>query len=97
MSAKHCLLAAAALFAALGLTSQAFAAKKPTVSGCTEWVAPFCVGIKVKGKTYVLLGANPWIPTGIGAAVWGKVGDFSACGGTPVRVEKWEKTKRVCK
>jgi hypothetical protein len=97
MSAKHCLIAAAALVAATALTTQAFAAKKPTVSGCTEWVAPFCVGIKAKGKTYVLHGANPWLPTGIGAAVWGKVEGVSVCGGTPVQVATWKQTKRVCK
>jgi hypothetical protein len=100
MSAKHCTLAVALLAAAgltSGLTAPVLAAGKPTVSGCTEYVAPFCVGIKIKGKTYVLVDANPWIPEKTGIAAWGKPAGFMACGQKTFKVTKWSKTSRVCK
>ena len=67
------------------------------MSGCTEYVAPFCVGIKIKGKTYVLVDANPWIPEKTGIAAWGTPAGFTACGQKTFKVTKWSKTSRVCK
>lgn len=100
MIVKHGLVVAVAVLAATGISvTQADAAKKPkpTAVGCTVDLPPMCLGLKTKTKTYALFNTHPWIPVGTGVAVYGKVGDFSLCGATPIYVDKWEKTKQKCK
>jgi hypothetical protein len=100
MSAKHWLSVAVVCAAAFGVTTTAEAAKKrekPVVSGCTHFLQPFCIGI-TKGKTtYVLFGAEPRIPSGVYATVWGTTGGVSPCFNTAVQVTKWTRNpKRLC-
>ena len=90
---------AAALSVAVAATGAEAAAQqaseRPVVSGCTQHVTPFCVGIVRGGTTYTLFGANPQIPIGIGADVWGTVGGVSPCFGTVVQVTRWRINRRL--
>lgn len=100
MSAKHWLGMAVACAAAFGVATAAQAASKkrmvPVVRGCTHFVVPACVGITRGGKTYVLHGGQPWIPTGVGIDVYGKIEGVSMCGGTVVQVTSWKRNRLLC-
>jgi hypothetical protein len=103
MSAGRWLALIIALYGCLAFTAaEAAPAKKkargplPIASGCTHTVAPFCLGITSGRTTYALLGANPFIPPGIGVTVWGTVTSISPCG-TAISVTKWQRNKLKCR
>jgi hypothetical protein len=95
-------LALGVICASLAVTGANGAAKKkakaepPFLQGCTVSVAPFCVGIEAGGRKYVLMGANPGVPVGIGVNVSGSIGGVTACLGTPVQVSSWTRNRMRC-
>ena len=86
-----------ALCGALGVTVAEAAPKpQPVYRGCSHFVAPLCMGITTRGKTYALIGALPFIPPGTGVDVYGTVTSASPCGGTTIQVTSWQRNKLRC-
>jgi hypothetical protein len=103
MSAGRWLTLVVALGACVAATGvEAAAAKKkavaagPVARGCVQTVAPFCVGVVSRGRTYALFGASPFIPVGTGVDVWGTVSASSPCG-TSIQVTSWKRNKLKCR
>jgi hypothetical protein len=98
---RHLLTLTLALCGALAVTAaeaapKARAAAQPVYRGCSHFVAPLCMGITSRGKTYALIGALPFIPPGTGVDVYGTVTGASPCGGTTIQVTSWQRNKLRC-
>jgi hypothetical protein len=100
MAARHWLTLTIALCGCLAVTGAEAAKKRggpkapPAVTGCTGLV-PTCFGLRtVRGASYALADANPWIPMGIGVTVSGPLIP-SPCGVPTIRVAKWSPNKRI--
>ncbi len=102
MAARHWLTLTIALCGSLAVTGSEAATKKrakvdgPVARGCTHTIPPFCLGVTSGGRTYALLGANPFIPPGVGVDVWGTVTGVSPCG-TAIQVTSWKRNKLRCR
>ena len=62
--------------------------------GCSHFIAPLCMGLTSRGKTYVLSGAFPPVPPGIGVDVYGRVTGPGACG-TAIQVSSWQRNNKL--
>ena|SRR5262245_9187712 len=94
---------AIALCACVAVTAAEAAAKKrttaaagPVARGCTQTIAPLCVGVVSRGTSYALFGASPYIPTGIGVDVWGTVSGAGLCGRS-IQVTAWKRNRLKCR
>jgi hypothetical protein len=102
MTGRYGLTLAIALCGAVAMTAaDAVAAKRvrvagppPVARGCTNAIAPFCMGVTSRGTTYALFGAIPFIPPGIGVDVWGTVTP-GLCG-TTIQVSSWSRNALRC-
>jgi len=99
MPAKYWLTLTIALCDTLAVTGAAAAKKKsppPVVVGCTQPIAPMCLGVRTaRGATYALFDANPWIPPGTAVTVSGTVTGPSICGVPGIKVSAWSPNKKI--
>jgi hypothetical protein len=99
MTARYWLTLSVALGCALAVTTaeaKTRATAQPVYRGCSHFIAPLCMGITSRGKTYVLVGALPLVPPGTGVDVFGTVTGPSPCG-TQLQVTSWrQNTKLHC-
>ena len=99
MPAKYWLTLTIALCGTLAVTGAEAAKKKsppPVVVGCTQPIAPMCLGVRTaRGATYALFDANPWIPPGTAVTVSCTVTGPSICGVPGIKVSAWSPNKKI--
>src|SRR5215475_1551354 len=105
MAARHsltrrCLALTVALCGTLAVTAaQAQAPKRAAPQqvyrGCSHFVAPLCMGITSRGRTYAVLGAMPFIPPSTGVDVYGTVTSNSPCGVPTIQVSSWRQNAKL--
>ena len=106
MTARHWLTrfglaSTVALCATLAVSGAQAEAKKRAAPqlvyrGCSHFVAPLCMGITSRGRTYAVIGAMPFIPPGTGVDVYGTITGASPCGVTTIQVSSWQQNKLRC-
>jgi hypothetical protein len=90
-----------ALCGTLAVTAARAEAKKRAAPqlvyrGCSHFVAPLCMGITSRGRTYAVLGAMPFIPPSTGVDVYGTVSSNTPCGVPTIQVTSWQRNKLRC-
>jgi hypothetical protein len=99
MPARYWLTLTIAVCGTLAVTGAEAAKKKspsPVVVGCTQPIAPMCLGVRTaRGATYALFDANPWIPPGTAVTVSGTVTGPSICGVPGIKVSAWSPNKKI--
>ena len=98
---RHWLALTVALCGTLAVTeAQAQAPKRAAPQlvyrGCSHFVAPLCMGITSRGRTFALIGATPSIPSGTGVDVYGTVTSNTPCGIPTIQVSSWRQNKLRC-
>jgi hypothetical protein len=95
MVARYWLTLSVALCCALAVTAaEAKIRPAPVYRGCSHFIAPLCMGLTSRGKTYVLVGAVPLVPPGTSVDVFGTVVGPSACG-TQLQVTSWKTNNKL--
>jgi hypothetical protein len=97
MTARYWLTVTVALCAAFAVTAaeaKTRATATPVYRGCSHFIAPLCMGLTSRGKTYVLVGALPLVPPGTGVDVFGTVTGPSPCG-TQIQVTSWRQNAKL--
>jgi hypothetical protein len=96
MTPRYWLTVAIALCGTLAVAG-AEAAPKPQLvyRGCSHFVAPLCMGITSRGKTYAVIGALPFIPPGTGVDVYGTVTSSTPCGVPTIQVSSWRQNNKL--
>jgi hypothetical protein len=72
------------------------AAPQLVYRGCSHFVAPLCMGVTSRGRTYAVIGAMPFIPPGTGVDVYGTVTSNTPCGVPTIQVSSWRQNKLRC-
>ena len=98
---KFGLALAVALCGTLAVTSAQAEAKKRAAPqlvyrGCSHFVAPLCMGVTSRGRTYAVIGAMPFIPPSTGVDVYGTVTSNTPCGVPTIQVSSWQRNKLRC-
>jgi hypothetical protein len=97
MTARYWLTVTVALCGAFAVTAaeaKTRATATPVYRGCSHFIAPLCMGLTSRGKTYVLVGALPLVPPGTGVDVFGTVTGPSPCG-TQIQVTSWRQNAKL--
>ena len=101
MTTRHWLALTVALCGTLAVTvAQAQAPKRAAPQlvyrGCSHFVAPLCMGITSRGRTYATIGALPFIPPSTGVDVYGTVTANTPCGVPTIQVSSWRRNNLRC-
>ena len=90
-----------ALCGTLAVTAAQAEAKKRAAPqlvyrGCSHFVAPLCMGVTSRGRTYAVIGAMPFIPPRTGVDVYGTVTRDTPCGVPTIQVSSWKQNTLRC-